>query len=107
MFDRLSHGWRDEPPLVGGADLPSTNASTVLSRLRLTTPSTLGVQLRHCWVTDEHGRLPRLLLVEGRRTTAGWQGRVVRPPLEPGGWVAVEEWVGAERLARTVTDERT
>jgi hypothetical protein len=39
--------------------------------------------IRHCWVTDESGRLPGLLL-EWRRTVAGWQGRVVRPVLEHG-----------------------
>ena len=39
--------------------------------------------LKHCWVTDRHGRLPGLLL-EWRRTASGWQGRVVRPVLEEG-----------------------
>lgn len=53
--------------------------------------------IRHCWVTDDHGRLPGLLL-EWRRTVSGWQGRVVRPVLEDGCWVVVEEWVSAELL---------
>lgn len=53
--------------------------------------------IRHCWVTDEHGRLPGLLL-EWRRTGSGWQGRVVRPVLDPSGWIVVEEWLPAERL---------
>ena len=39
--------------------------------------------IRHCWVTDEHGRLPGLLL-EWQQTDSGWQGRVVRPVLEGG-----------------------
>lgn len=55
-------------------------------------------------MTDGHGRLPGLLL-EWRRTAAGWQGRVVRPVLETGGWVIVEEWVGAEKLASADTDQ--
>jgi hypothetical protein len=64
-----------------------------------TTPSGRGVpdeppSIRHCWVTDEHGRLPGLLL-EWRRTVSGWQGRVVRPVFEEGCWVVVEEWLPA------------
>jgi hypothetical protein len=53
--------------------------------------------LKHCWVLDRHGRLPGLLL-EWRRTTEGWQGRVVRPVLESYGWVVVEDWLPAELL---------
>jgi hypothetical protein len=53
--------------------------------------------IRHCWVLGEHGRLPGLLL-EWRRTVAGWQGRVVHPELDAGAWVVVEEWLGADRL---------
>ena len=68
-----------------------------------TTPSARGhsgvvAPLRHCWVTEEHGRLPGLLL-EWRRTDSGWQGRVVRPVLEEGRWVVVEEWLPAQWLA--------
>jgi hypothetical protein len=56
-------------------------------------------RLKHCWVSDEHGRLPGLLL-EWRKVVAGWQGRVVHPVPEPGteGWILVEEWLPAERL---------
>ena len=53
--------------------------------------------VRPCWVTDRHGRLPGLLL-EWRRTASGWQGRIVRPGPEAGGWVVVEEWLPAELL---------
>jgi hypothetical protein len=53
--------------------------------------------LRHCWVTDRHGRLPGLLL-EWRRTETGFQGRVVRPVLDDRGWIVVEEWLPAELL---------
>ena len=53
--------------------------------------------VKHCWVTDRHGRLPGLLL-EWRRTASGWQGRVVRPALEAGEWIVVEEWLPAELL---------
>lgn len=56
--------------------------------------------VKHCWVTDEHGRQPALLL-EWRRVAAGWQGRVVRPVLDGGGWIVVEEWLAAERLEPT------
>jgi hypothetical protein len=54
-------------------------------------------QLKHCWVTDRHGRLPALLL-EWRRTADGFQGRVVRPVFEDGGWLVVEEWLPAGLL---------
>ena len=59
-------------------------------------PSTPPV--RHCWVSDEHGRLPALLL-EWRRTESGFQGRVVRPVPDDEGWIVVEEWLPADRLA--------
>jgi hypothetical protein len=54
-------------------------------------------QIRHCWVTGEHGRLPALLL-EWRQNVSGWQGRVVRPVLEQGHWVIVEGWQPADHL---------
>jgi hypothetical protein len=60
--------------------------------------------LKHCWVRDEHGRLPALLL-EWRRTASGWQGRVVHPvpePGQPGGWILVEEWLPAGSLDQAV-----
>jgi hypothetical protein len=56
--------------------------------------------LKHCWVRDEHGRLPALLL-GWRRTASGWQGRVVRPVPDVGdlgGWILVEEWLPAACL---------
>lgn len=48
--------------------------------------------LRHCFVTDMHGRQPALLM-GWRRREDGWHGRVVRPVLEDGSWVVVEEWL--------------
>jgi hypothetical protein len=60
-------------------------------------PSPAPVSLKHCWVVDEHGRLPALLL-EWRRTASGFQGRVIRPVREPDGWVVVEEWLPAAML---------
>ena len=53
--------------------------------------------LKHCWVHDEHGRLPALL-IEWRRTASGWQGRVVHPVPDAGGWILVEEWLPAAAL---------
>jgi hypothetical protein len=53
--------------------------------------------VKHCWVNDEHGRLPGLLL-GWRRTASGFQGRVVRPVPDEDGWVVVEEWLPADRL---------
>lgn len=54
--------------------------------------------LKHCWVSDRHGRLPGLLL-EWRCTESGYQGRVVRPVHEGDtGWILVDEWLPAELL---------
>lgn len=53
--------------------------------------------VRHCWVTDSHGRLPGLLL-EWRKSEGGWCGRVVRPVQEDGAWVIVEEWLASGLL---------
>jgi hypothetical protein len=54
--------------------------------------------IKHCWVTDQHGRLPALLL-EWRRTGAGFQRRVIHPVVETdGGWVVLEEWLPAAVL---------
>lgn len=61
------------------------------------TPPSREPRVKHCWVTDRQGRLPGLLL-EWRRTASGWQGHVVRPALEAGEWIVVEEWLPAELL---------
>jgi hypothetical protein len=53
--------------------------------------------VKHCWVTDRHGRLPGLLL-EWQQRGGAWHGRVVRPVLEGDDWVVVEEWLPAELL---------
>lgn len=53
--------------------------------------------IKPCWVTDAYGHLPALLM-EWRQTEAGWQGRVVRPVLEDGAWLVVEEWLPAGLL---------
>jgi hypothetical protein len=55
--------------------------------------------LKHCWVTDHHGRLPALLLAWEQRA-GGWHGRVVRPVREGDDWVVVEEWLPAALLER-------
>ena len=55
---------------------------------------------KHCWVSDRHGPLPGLLL-EWRRTQAGYQGRVVRL-VYAAGWLVVEEWLPAELLERAL-----
>lgn len=53
--------------------------------------------IKHCFVTDAHGRLPALLL-EWRRGDDGFEGRAVRPVSEAGGWIVVEEWLPAGML---------
>ncbi len=62
-------------------------------------PSQAPSGIKHCWVDDEHGQMPGLLL-QWRRTEAGFQGRVVRPVLDPEwGWVVVDEWLPASSLS--------
>ena len=53
--------------------------------------------IKHCWVSDRHGRLPALLL-EWRELEGAWRGRVVRAVNEGDGWVVVEEWLPADLL---------
>ena len=60
-------------------------------------PARLPDAVRHWWVEDEQGRFPALLL-EWRQVASGWQGRVVRPALEDGAWLVVEEWLPAAGL---------
>src|SRR4051794_22608484 len=60
--------------------------------------SDTATRLKHCWVTDRHGRLPGLLLGWERRQ-AGFYGRVVHAVLDGRGeWVVAEEWLPAELL---------
>ncbi|MBA8805462.1 hypothetical protein FB382_003753 [Nocardioides ginsengisegetis] len=56
-------------------------------------------RIKHCWVTDRHGRLPGLLL-EWRQLDGVWRGRVLHPIPEGDGWIVVEEWLSAELLER-------
>jgi hypothetical protein len=69
--------------------------------------------VRHCWVAgaaDDLGVKRPGLLVEWRRTDAGWQGRVVyAAELRVGEWSLVEEWLPSTLLSPALTtgDERT
>lgn len=64
---------------------------------RATDTAPVSPTLKHCWVTDRHGRLPGLLLRWQQRPD-GWYGRVVRPVHEDDGWLVVEEWLPAQLL---------
>jgi hypothetical protein len=93
--------------MAGGMNRRDTDRIPLYQRIRDTptptpqpTQSRQAPSVRHCWVTDEQGPLPGLLL-EWRRTATGWQGRVVRPAPEAGVWIVwivVEEWLPAELL---------
>ena len=65
-------------------------------------PAADSCPVRHCWVTDavdRRGVKRPGLLVEWRRTTASWEGRVVYAvTLRPGEWALVEEWLPADLL---------
>jgi hypothetical protein len=77
----------------------SQDAAAQDAEARPTQPQPSGI--KHCWVDDEHGRMPGLLL-QWRRTESGFQGRVVRPVLDPEwGWVVVDEWLPASSLGPT------
>ncbi|MBB6629548.1 hypothetical protein H5V45_19665 [Nocardioides sp. KIGAM211] len=60
--------------------------------------------VRHCWVADAvdlRGVKRPGLLVEWRRTTVSWEGRVVYAvTLRPGEWALVEEWLPADQLTQ-------
>jgi hypothetical protein len=53
--------------------------------------------VKRCWVYDDRGGQPGLLL-EWRRTALGWEGRVARPVPDSASWVVVVEWVAADQL---------
>ena len=57
--------------------------------------------IRHCWVTDEHGGQPVLVLEWWRQTASGWQGQVVRPVVKDRYWTVVEEWLASRLLSAT------
>ena len=59
--------------------------------------------LQHCWVTAQGQRVPALLL-EWRAYDGTWRGRVVRPVIEDGAWVVVEDWVDAGLLTPAGND---
>ncbi len=88
MNKRGSYG-----PMADRVRSASTGASTDDSTAAVPGPPAV----KHCWVTDRHGRLPGLLL-EWQQRGGSWQGRVVRPVPDDHGWVVVEEWLPAELL---------
>lgn len=71
-------------------------------RVRLASSTYDDCPARHCWVADavdEDGVKRPGLLVEWRRGSGGWEGRVVyAAQLRPGRWVLVEEWVASTLL---------
>jgi hypothetical protein len=72
-------------------------------RVRSTPAGEDDCPVRHCWVAgaaDERGVKRPGLLVEWRRTDAGWQGRVVyAAELRVGEWSLVEEWLPSTLLS--------
>lgn len=82
------------------ADRLAQTRGQVLPSVTDTPPQVLAV--KHCWVTDEHGRLPGLLLEWRRVASAEWQGRVLRPVRDDRGWAVVEEWLPSKRLEERV-----
>lgn len=53
--------------------------------------------IKHVWVTNEHGRHPGLLL-RWQKVASGWQGYVTHPVPDGDGWALVDEWLPAEQL---------
>jgi hypothetical protein len=72
-------------------------------RVRSTPAGEDNCPVRHCWVAgaaDDLGVKRPGLLVEWRRTDAGWQGRVVyAAELRVGEWSLVEEWLPSTLLS--------
>lgn len=92
MQERLA---RARPPGVPSDPLPSTPAPTPAPTPAVPPPPPPPV--KHCWVTDRHGRLPGLLLA-WRQVEGAWDGRVMRPVRDEEGWIIVEEWLPAAFL---------
>lgn len=92
MADRVAAA-RDRPQQ--GQQRPPSSTPSASTDLGAAVPA--GPPVKHCWVTDQHGRLPGLLLGWQQRVD-GWYGRVVRPVDEGDGWVVVEEWLPAGLL---------
>ena len=82
MAERIAATWR---PVATRGEQPAPMDPTPLERLR------------RCWVADEHGRRPALLL-EWRQVERGWGARAMVPMLVADGWVAREEWLPAAQL---------
>jgi hypothetical protein len=97
---RIEHTFDNILGVAGGMNRRSTFRQTLHERIHGTPPPAdpEPAPVRHCWVSDEHGRRPGLLL-EWRRTAAGWQGRVLLPVRDGGMWVVAEEWLSAELLS--------
>lgn len=51
-------------------------------------------EIRHVWVTTEHGRY-RGLHLEWRKTEVGWESRCVHPMPDQNGWTIIEMWLPA------------
>jgi hypothetical protein len=61
--------------------------------------------LKHCWVRGPDGPVPGLLLGWRRDRDGTWLGRVVRPVRDDRGWLVMEDWLPADRLAPAHGDE--
>lgn len=85
--------------MAGGLHRRGADRTSLYERIHGTPPPAEPAppSVRHCWVTDGHGRLPGLLS-EWRRTSTGWEGYVTRPVLESFGWTLVTEWLPAGLL---------
>ena len=82
---------RVDPAAPSGASLPVSAGA-----------SPPAPTVKHCWVRDETGEVPGLLL-GWEQTEAGFRGRVVRPVVVSGAWYVVEETLPAERLSPAAT----
>jgi hypothetical protein len=61
--------------------------------------------LKHCWVQGPDGAVPGLLLGWRRERDGTWLGRVVRPVRDDRGWLVMEDWLPADRLAPANRDQ--
>ena len=75
----------------------TSGQGNLASRTGADRPTDPASPARHCFVEGQPS-----LLVEWRRSTTGWEGRVISVVwIDAVGWASVERWLPAERIGES------